>query len=71
MLEAYNRISRGRQYIGMIGAPAALSHRDIDAYLQRFPTAIPREEVEEAVLALDDEFRAQWAAENEKKEQKD
>ncbi|MBX6793237.1 hypothetical protein ISE94_33375, partial [Pseudomonas aeruginosa] len=57
MLEAYHRISRGRQFIGMIGAPAPLSHRDIDAYLLRYPTAIPIAEFEAAVLALDDEYR--------------
>ncbi|WP_174220698.1 hypothetical protein, partial [Pseudomonas aeruginosa] len=62
VLEAYHRISRGRQFIGMIGAPAPLSHRDIDAYLLRYPTAIPIAEFEAAVLALDDEYRAQWAA---------
>ncbi|MBN0038129.1 hypothetical protein JTL77_35350, partial [Pseudomonas aeruginosa] len=62
MFEAYHRISRGRQFIGMIGAPAPLSHRDIDAYLLRYPTAIPIAEFEAAVLAIDDEYRVQWAA---------
>lgn len=64
ILGAYHCIGRGRQYIGMIGQPAALSHRDIDAYLLRFPTAIPLEEFEAAIFALDDEYRAQWDAQN-------
>ncbi|MDH1074598.1 hypothetical protein N5C93_17290 [Pseudomonas nitroreducens] len=44
--------------------PAPISHRDIDAYLQRFPTAIPLEEFEAAIFALDDEYRAQWDTQN-------
>ncbi|MGA4816951.1 hypothetical protein ACPA9J_27655 [Pseudomonas aeruginosa] len=61
VLEAYHRISGAGSSSGMIGAPAPLSHRDIDAYLLRYPTAIPIAEFEAAVLALDDEYRAQWA----------
>ncbi len=50
--------------MGFAGVPAPISHRDIDAYLQRFPTAIPLEEFEAAIFALDDEYRAQWDAQN-------
>jgi hypothetical protein len=64
LLQAYQVISRGRRYIGMIGQPAALSHRDISAHLLRFPTAISLEEYETAIFALDDEYRAVWASEH-------
>lgn len=66
ILEAYAYISRSRQYVGMIGAPAPISPSAITEYLDRYPSAICREEFDAAVFALDDQFRKHWDEQNEK-----
>lgn len=66
ILEAYGWISRTRQYVGMAGAPAALSPIAINDYLDRYPSAICREEFEAGIFAIDDEFRRQWDEQQEK-----
>ena len=66
ILEAYGSISRTRQYVGMVGAPAPISPSAIADYLTRYPSAICREEFDAAIFALDDEFRRHWEEEQEK-----
>jgi hypothetical protein len=66
VLEAYCSISRTRQYVGMIGAPAPISPAAIADYLERYPSAICREEFDAAIFALDDEFRRHWDEQQEK-----
>lgn len=66
ILEAYAYISRSRQYVGMLGAPAPISPSAITEYLDRYPTAICREELDAAVFALDDQFRKSWDEQQEK-----
>lgn len=66
ILEAYGWISRTRQYVGMDGAPAPISPAAIGEYLDRYPTAICREEFEAGIFALDDEFRRLWDEQQEK-----
>lgn len=66
ILEAYAYISRSRQYVGMVGAPAPISPSAITEYLDRYPTAICREELDAAVFALDDQFRKSWDEQQEK-----
>ena len=66
ILEAYGSISRTRQYVGMVGAPAPISPSAITDYLTRYPSAICREEFDAAIFALDDEFRRHWEEEQEK-----
>ncbi|WP_409279707.1 hypothetical protein [Pseudomonas sp. KCJK8751] len=66
ILEAYGHISRSRQFVGMVGAPAPISPSAITEYLSRFPSAICRDEIETAIFALDDEFRRQWDEQQEK-----
>jgi hypothetical protein len=66
ILEAYGWISRTRQYVGMAGAPAVLSPIAINDYLDRYPSAICREEFEAGIFAIDDEFRRQWDEQQEK-----
>lgn len=66
ILEAYAYISRSRQYVGMAGAPAPISPAAITEYLDRYPSAICREEFDAAVFALDDQFRKHWEEQNEK-----
>ncbi|WP_312143251.1 hypothetical protein [Stutzerimonas kunmingensis] len=66
ILEAYAYISRSRQYVGMVGAPAPISPSAIAEYLDRYPTAICREELDAAVFALDDQFRKSWEEQQEK-----
>lgn len=70
LLEAYGWISRTRQYIGMAGAPAALSPVAINDYLDRYPSLICREEFDGAIFALDDEFRRRWDEQQEQERQK-
>lgn len=60
VLEAYGYIGRSRQYVGMVGAPAPISPAAITEYLDRYPSAICREEFDAAVFAIDDEFRKHW-----------
>ncbi|WP_137188285.1 MULTISPECIES: hypothetical protein [Pseudomonas] len=44
----------------MVGAPAPISPAIIGQYLERYPSAICREEFDAAIYALDDEFRRHW-----------
>ena len=60
ILEAYGHIGRSRQYVGMVGAPAPISPAIIGQYLERYPSAICREEFDASIFALDDEFRRHW-----------
>lgn len=66
ILEAYGQIGRSRQYVGMVGAPAPIAPSAITEYLDRYPSAICREEFDAAIFALDDEFRRQWDEQQEK-----
>lgn len=66
ILEAYGYISRSRQYVGMVGAPAPVAPLAIKEYLDRYPSAICREEFDAAVFALDDQFRKHWDEQHEK-----
>ncbi|MBH3360510.1 hypothetical protein [Pseudomonas guariconensis] len=66
ILEAYSIINRSRQYVGMIGAPAAIPLAAIEDHLSRYPTAISREEFDAAIFALDDEYRRYWDEQQEK-----
>lgn len=66
ILEAYGYISRSRQYVGMVGAPAPIAPLAITEYLDRYPSAICREEFDAAVFALDDQFRKHWDEQHEK-----
>jgi len=66
VLEAYAYISRSRQYVGMVGAPAPIAPSAITEYLARYPSVICREEFDAAILALDDEFRRHWDEQQEK-----
>lgn len=66
VLEAYAHIGRSRQYVGMVGAPAPLAPAAIAEYLDRYPSAICREEFDAAIYALDDQFRRQWDEQQEK-----
>ncbi|MDT8923756.1 hypothetical protein RBE51_13130 [Pseudomonas taiwanensis] len=66
ILEAYAYISRSRQYVGMVGAPAPIAPSAITEYLERYPSALCREEFDAAVFALDDQFRKHWDEQNEK-----
>ncbi|MCE0850555.1 hypothetical protein LU689_11585 [Pseudomonas asiatica] len=70
VLEAYGHIGRSRQYVGMVGAPAPISPSAITEYLDRYPSAICREEFEAAIFALDDEFRKHWDEQQEKERPK-
>lgn len=64
LLDAYNAISRSRQYVGMMAAPAPITAGMVSEYLARHPSAIDRDELEAVVFALDEEFRAKWAEQN-------
>ncbi|ORL69772.1 hypothetical protein B7H19_09215 [Pseudomonas putida] len=44
----------------MVGAPAPISPAVVSQYLDRYPSAICREEFDAAIYALDDEFRRHW-----------
>lgn len=70
ILEAYGSISRTRQYVGMVGAPAPLSPIAITEHLALHPSAICREEFDVAIFALDDEFRRHWDEQQEKEKPK-
>lgn len=70
VLEAYAAISRSRQYVGMIGAPAPISPAAIAEYLDRYPSVICREEFDAAIFALDDEYRKRWDEQQEKEKPK-
>ncbi|MFJ2549499.1 hypothetical protein ACIOVF_23975 [Pseudomonas sp. NPDC087612] len=61
LLDAYNAISRSRQYVGMMAAPAPITAGMVSEYLALHPSAIDRAELEAAVFALDEEFRTNWA----------
>jgi hypothetical protein len=50
----------------MVGAPAPISPSSVTEYLDRYPSAICREEFDAAVFALDDQFRKAWDEEHEK-----
>lgn len=69
ILEAYGHIGRSRQYVGMIGAPAPIAPSAIAEYLDRYPSAICREEFDAAIFALDEEFRTRWSEEQEREGQ--
>ncbi|HCK1138750.1 hypothetical protein HV264_04170 [Klebsiella michiganensis] len=60
-------ISRGRHYAGMAGVPLPLSLSDIERYLASRSILIDRTEFDAAILALDDAWRDEWAAEQEKR----
>lgn len=60
-------ISRGRQYAGMAGVPLPLSLSDIDRYLVSRSILIDRTEFDAAIMALDDAWRDEWAAEQKRK----
>lgn len=66
ILEAYGHIGRSRQYVGMIGSPAPIAPSAIAYYLDRYPSAICREEFDATIFALDDEFRRFWDEQQEK-----
>ena len=70
ILEAYGHIGRSRQYIGMVGAPAPIAPAAIAEYLDRYPSAICREEIDAAIFALDEEFRRNWNEQQEKERPK-
>ncbi|EOA1826685.1 hypothetical protein ACHUNR_005247 [Raoultella planticola] len=70
ILNAYAMISRGRQYAGMAGVPLPLSLSDIDRYLVSRSILIDRTEFDAAILALDDAWRAEWAAEQKRNSNK-
>lgn len=70
ILNAYAMISRGRQYAGMAGVPLPLSLSDIDHYLVSRSILIDRTEFDAAILALDDAWRAEWAAEKKRNSNK-
>ncbi|QVL21743.1 hypothetical protein KH389_06385 [Pseudomonas qingdaonensis] len=57
-------ISRSRQYVGMMAAPAPITGGMVSEYLSRNPTVIDHDELEAVVFALDEEFRANWAEQN-------
>lgn len=65
ILAAYGQIGRSRQYVGMVGAPAPISPAVVSQYLDRYPSAICREEFDAAIYALDDEFRRHWDGQQE------
>lgn len=71
ILEAYGHIGRSRQYVGMVGAPAPIAPAAIAEYLDRYPSAICREEFDTAIFALDDEFRKRWDEQQEKDQTKE
>ncbi|CAB5623321.1 Uncharacterised protein [Pseudomonas putida] len=71
VLEAYAAISRSRQYVGIIGAPAPITLTAINEYFDRKPSAICREEIDAAIFALDDEFRRHWTEQQEKDQPKE
>lgn len=50
----------------MVGAPAPISPSAITDYLDRYPSAICREEFDCSIFALDDQFRKNWDEESEK-----
>lgn len=64
MLGAYFVVSRGRQYVGMNGAPAPLSVGSINEYLAAYGERYNREEFDAVIFALDDDFRARWEEKN-------
>ena len=45
----------------MMASPLPLSLRDVDIYLTSRPVTIDRELLEEAIFALDDVYRDEWA----------
>ncbi|WP_260676922.1 hypothetical protein [Klebsiella aerogenes] len=63
ILNAYAMISRSRKYAGMAGVPLPLSLNDIELYLASRTILIDRTEFDAAILALDDTWRDEWAAE--------
>ncbi|WP_228303717.1 hypothetical protein [Klebsiella aerogenes] len=63
ILNAYAMISRSRKYAGMAGVPLPLSLNDIELYLTSRTILIDRTEFDAAILALDDAWRDEWAAE--------
>lgn len=68
IIEAYYVISRGRQYVGMNGAPAPLSIGAINEYLSAYGQRQCRREFDAVVFALDDEFRAAWVEKSKSKD---
>ncbi|POA50570.1 hypothetical protein C1893_01695 [Pseudomonas sp. MPR-ANC1] len=66
ILQAYSMIGRSRQYVGMMGAPAPITLGIITDYLAIYPTSLGRAEFDAAILALDDEFRTNWAEHQER-----
>ncbi|WAZ82908.1 hypothetical protein O4002_00800 [Providencia stuartii] len=70
LLMAYSIICRSRRYAGMDAYPLPISLADIDQYLASRPTALSRREFDAAIFALDDNFRAEWMKEQERKDKK-
>ncbi|UUX47310.1 hypothetical protein [Klebsiella aerogenes] len=52
----------------MAGVPLPLSLNDIELYLASRTTLIDRTEFDAAILALDDAWRDEWAAEQKRQE---
>ncbi|WP_176514406.1 hypothetical protein [Pseudomonas faucium] len=50
----------------MVGAPAPIPPSAITEYLDRYPSAICREELDAAIFALDDQYRKNWDEQYEK-----
>lgn len=70
ILTGYSIISRSRQFVGMAGVPLPLSPGEIDRYLSSTAILIDRDEFEAAILALDDEWRDEWARKHEEANKK-
>lgn len=68
ILQAYYVVSRGRQYVGMNGAPAPLSVGSLNDYLAAYGEQYPREEFDAVIFALDDDFRERWTEKNKPEE---
>ena len=54
----------------MMGAPAPIAPSAIAEYLDRYPSVICREEFDDAIFALDDEFRRRWDEQQDQERQK-
>ncbi|BBT41002.1 hypothetical protein [Pseudomonas putida] len=54
----------------MVGAPAPIPPSSVTEYLDRYPSAICREEFDAAIFAMDDEFRRHWEEQQENEQTK-
>lgn len=70
ILSAYYMIGRGRQFVGMNGAPGPISVGLINEYVLAHETGIPRYEFDRVIFAIDDAFREKWALDQPKPEKK-